>query len=139
MRKNIAAVIAAFLEGSPAVGDSRRTCWTDGEILYSYAMPIAWRKHPKYGCLAVVAYECAPTATTRGHVRAAESEVPGALRVWTSPKLDKLLRPWSQPDGFALAPAPSPAERRQRAAVVILESAAPKVPKLPRVSAAGSW
>lgn len=118
MRKNIRAVIQAFLAGRPAVGDSRRTCWTDGAILYSYAMPIGWREHPKYGCVAVVAYECAPTATTRSHVRALETEVPDALRIASGKPVTRLVRPWSS--GFALAPTPSPAERRQRAAAVLL-------------------
>ena len=121
MRKNIAAVIGAFLEGRPAVGDSRQTCWTDGEVLYSYAMPIAWRHHPQYACLAVVIYACAPTATTRRHVRAVEQFVPGALRVVARNYGERLLRPWQ---GDAIAPAPAPAERRQRAAAVFLANAA---------------
>lgn len=119
-RKNITAVIRAFLAGVPAVGDSRRTCWTDGEVLYSYAMPIAWRRDPRLRCFTLVAYECAPTATTRSHVRAVESECPGAIRVQRGAPLPKPIRPLSS--GFALAPTPPPTERRKRAAAIVLGS-----------------
>lgn len=42
MRKNIAKVIRAFLDKKEASGDSKRTCWTDGDAIYSYRLPIAW-------------------------------------------------------------------------------------------------
>ncbi len=63
MRKNMQTVIAAFdsytaTKDRPVYGDSKRTCWTDGETIYSYAMPIARRQGPR--CVVVVDRESAP-------------------------------------------------------------------------------
>lgn len=68
MRQNMQRVIEAFKAGTAAVGDSKRTCWTDGTTVYSYAMPIA--KRSANGSIAIVRYEDAPTNTTRSQVRA---------------------------------------------------------------------
>lgn len=71
MRRNISKVIEAFKAGKAATGDSKRTCWTDGETVYSYAMPIA--KRSANGSIAIINYSDAPTATTRSQVRALET------------------------------------------------------------------
>jgi len=68
MRKNMAKVIEAFKSGRAAIGDTKRTCSTDGNTIWSYAMPIAWRNPD--GTIGVVAYEKAPSQTTRTQVRA---------------------------------------------------------------------
>jgi len=68
MRKNIAKVIAAFERGVSCIGDSKRTCWTDGDTIYSYRMPIAQRM--KTGAIHVVTYDAAPTRTTKSQVHA---------------------------------------------------------------------
>lgn len=47
MRKNIAKVLQAFKAGIAGYGDSKRTCWTNGNILYSYALPIACWVNPE--------------------------------------------------------------------------------------------
>jgi len=69
MRANIEKVLHAFGAGSSAVGDSGRTCSTDGTTLYSYRMPIARRVG---GRIYIVPYHMAPSATTRSQVRAAQ-------------------------------------------------------------------
>jgi len=43
MRNNIKKVIAAFYLGNAAKGDSKGTCWTDGNAIYSYSTKIAER------------------------------------------------------------------------------------------------
>jgi len=43
MRKNMQTVINAFVKGEAKNGDSKRTCWTNGRIIYSYRTPIAFR------------------------------------------------------------------------------------------------
>ncbi len=68
MRSNIEKVLRAFEAGDSAVGDSKRTCSTDGRTLFSYAMPIARRVGRT---IYIVPYKMAPTATTRSQVRAA--------------------------------------------------------------------
>ncbi len=78
MRKNIETVIRAFLSGKPATGDSKRTCHTDGRILYSYAMPIASRGAE--GTI-VAAESLSPSRTTTGQIRAVRYMVPGAVVV----------------------------------------------------------
>lgn len=45
MRKNISKVIEAFRDRKSAIGDSKRSCHTDGETVYSYSTPIA-RRNP---------------------------------------------------------------------------------------------
>lgn len=68
MRKNIAKVLSAFIVGKKAQGDSKRSCWTDGETLYSYSTPIArWLGPPQ--SVAWVTSE-RMTATTNAQVRA---------------------------------------------------------------------
>jgi len=70
MRKNMQKVIAAFLSGKAASGDSKRTCSTDGSTIYSYAMPIAWKKSD--GTIETAPYKTAPSATTRSQIHACE-------------------------------------------------------------------
>lgn len=77
MRKNMAKVIAAFEQGLAASGDSKRTCYTDGDRVYSYAMLIAERTADG---IRIVEYASAPSATTRSQVRALEVSFPGATR-----------------------------------------------------------
>ncbi len=43
MRKNIEKVIAAFQAHKSAQGDSKRSCWTTGEEIYSYSTLIVRR------------------------------------------------------------------------------------------------
>ncbi len=43
MRKNIEKVIAAFKAHKQAQGDSKRSCWTTGEEIYSYSTLIVRR------------------------------------------------------------------------------------------------
>lgn len=82
MRKNIEKVINAFRAGKPAIGDSKRTCWTDGKTLFSYRMPIARHaKHANRGRIVLVRYSAAPTVTTRAQIRACEESFPNAVRV----------------------------------------------------------
>jgi hypothetical protein len=72
MRKNIEKVIKAFTSGVSAQGDSKRTCWTDGNSIYSYNMVIA-KKNPGFTShynVTVINPECAPSRTTRGQIRA---------------------------------------------------------------------
>jgi hypothetical protein len=69
MRKNIQKVLSAFNVRQSAAGDSKKTCWTDGTTLYSYAMPIAWWDAGK---VKVIAYTDAPSRTTKSQVRACQ-------------------------------------------------------------------
>lgn len=78
MRKNMQKVIDAFRNRVSTIGDSKRTCWTDGNEIYSYAMLIGFRGVA--GDMFVCDYECAPSATTRTHVRALEVAFPTATR-----------------------------------------------------------
>lgn len=73
MRKNAEKVIAAFNDGKPAKGDSKATIRTDGDTVWSYAMPIAGFMPD--GTLWILSYDKAPTATTRSQVRALETAV----------------------------------------------------------------
>ncbi len=43
MRKNVRKVIEAFKRGEAAIGDSKRTIWTDGTTIFSYSTAIAIR------------------------------------------------------------------------------------------------
>ncbi len=79
MRKNIEKVIAAFRRGESAIGDSKRTCHTDGRTVYSYDMPIAERRDNNV--VWVITLYSAPTATTRLQVRALEESFPYAPRI----------------------------------------------------------
>lgn len=71
MRANIRKVIEAFKARRRAVGDSKRTCSTDGHTVYSYAMPIAWRD-PVNGGVYVVPYDRGPSRTTKSQIRACQ-------------------------------------------------------------------
>lgn len=82
MRKNVCKVINALVDGKPAIGDSKRTCSTDGTTLYSYRMPVARIvkrarvKSPGIvvrGKVQIVERERAPSNTTRSHVDAARA------------------------------------------------------------------
>lgn len=66
MRKNIRTVLDAFIAGRKANGDSKRTCWTDVETVYSYALPIAGRKDGRLWILD----EAGRSMTTRSQIRA---------------------------------------------------------------------
>ena len=98
MSKNVAKVIKCFRNREACRGDSKGTCSTDGNVVWSYRMPIAWRvdrcidhtdceesEAVGRACAAqesvrVIAYNLAPTNTTRSQVRALEYEFPRALR-----------------------------------------------------------
>lgn len=67
-RKNIEKVIAAFLEGKEAVGDSKRTCCSDGNAIYSYSTCIA-AVEPH---IAIVFNKTKYSATTSQQQRAVE-------------------------------------------------------------------
>jgi len=73
MRKNIAAVIEAWLEGRP---HKEATCRTDGVTVWSYALPIA-RRNPS-GTLVVLDPEKAPSRTTKLQVRTILLFIPSA-------------------------------------------------------------
>ena len=78
MRKNISKVIEAFIIEASAKGDSAGTCSTDGQIVYSYNMPIARRT---VGFIEVVHYVEGPSRTTKSQIRALEITFPNAVRV----------------------------------------------------------
>jgi hypothetical protein len=87
MRQNIAKVIEAFLRGIPAKGDSKATCWTDGEIVYSYALPIARRVSRGYGKIPTIEIiDDHPTQTTRSQIDALRRTFPGADLVTEIPE-----------------------------------------------------
>ena len=71
MRKNAQKVIDAFKRYESAQGDSKRTIWTDGKAVYSYAMKIA--EHTDNNESVWIAhYSSAPSNTTRSHIRAVQ-------------------------------------------------------------------
>lgn len=76
MRKNIAKVLAAFDRGVAAKGDSKGTCSTDGQAIYSYSLRIAHRDDT--GRVHVISEAEARTRymgwsmTTRSQIRACE-------------------------------------------------------------------
>ena len=76
MRCNAKKVCDKFAAGKAGTGDSKRTIWTDGEKIYSYAMPIACRIYT--GGVAIVAYSDGPSRTTRSHIRAVQTAFPNA-------------------------------------------------------------
>jgi hypothetical protein len=67
-RKNMQRVLEAWEQGRGAVGDSKRTCWTDGETVWSYDMPIMQRLGD--GRVEVIARKQGPTNTTRSQIAA---------------------------------------------------------------------
>ena len=75
MRKNISKVLESFLKRVPVRGDSKGTCSTDGQAVFSYAMPIAQRMPS--GVYEVIRYDKAPSATTRSQVRAVQDTLGG--------------------------------------------------------------
>jgi hypothetical protein len=108
VRKNIGYVLDAFEQGKAAVGDSKRTCWTSGNVLYSYAMPIAWRHES--GAVTVVAYEAGPSRTTRSQIRACE------IFFLQSPLLQVARRSLAQRGETETIPAPPLVFAARRAA-----------------------
>ena len=70
MRANVKKVINAFQQGKAAIGDSKRTIWTDGQTVYSYALPIAWRRPARSGYRVVEVRESGPSNTTRSQIQA---------------------------------------------------------------------
>ncbi len=72
MRKNIQKVIDAYLNHKAAKGDSKETCSTDGERIFSYSTLIAERL--ENGFTKVVA-ENGFSRTTKMQIRAVESEL----------------------------------------------------------------
>lgn len=77
MRKNVEKVIRAFEYGTSAVGDSKKTVWTDGQKVYSYRMLIAYRND--VGTIYVCSYSSAPSNTTRSQVKALWDAFPDAI------------------------------------------------------------
>lgn len=75
MRKNIAKVIAAFQAHKSAQGDSKRSCWTTGEEIYSYSTLIARRLDS--GLIWV--HERNSTRTTNSQIDAITREFRGML------------------------------------------------------------
>jgi len=76
MRKNAEKVLKAFEKGEPC---HEKTISTNGQSLYSYNMLIAYHEQNEEKTIALVAYDRAPTATTRSHVRAAETHLRGRI------------------------------------------------------------
>ena len=74
-RKNVSAVINAFAARRP---HREATCSTDGDTVYSYALPIASRIH---GEVVVLDPKESPSATTSGQIRAVLAAFPGARKV----------------------------------------------------------
>lgn len=66
MRRNIEKTINAFLTGRP---HKERICSTDGQVLKSYLMPIAYRE-PKTNTVLLVEESFSPSQTTDAHIRA---------------------------------------------------------------------
>lgn len=69
MRKNMKKVLDAFRVSKPAKGDSRKTCWTDGTHVYSYAACIGTRNPDG---TVTVHYDTRRSVTTNSHIRALE-------------------------------------------------------------------
>lgn len=78
MRKNVAKVIEAFRNRREAIGDSKRTIWTDGHSVFSYKMVIAFYGKWEFQkpCVYVCHYDDAPSATTRTQIRALQVAFP---------------------------------------------------------------
>jgi hypothetical protein len=73
VRKNAEKVLVAFEKGESCNG---KTIQTDGESLFSYNMLIG--RHSE-GLVSLLDYGNAPSATTRSHVRAAETYFRGRI------------------------------------------------------------
>jgi len=77
MRANVKKTIQAFCRSERYIGgtnkDGRPTVWTDGDTIFSYAMPIATTIR---GCGAVllVNWDDAPTQTTKQHLSGVNQE-----------------------------------------------------------------
>ena len=63
MRKNVESVVKAFKAHQKF--QRERSISTDGNVIYSYAMPIAWRDEQGN---VVVTDESAPSRTTSCHI-----------------------------------------------------------------------
>ena len=68
MRKNIKKVIEAFELRRKAVGDSRKTCRTDGKNIYSYKLLIV--KRHQCGRISILPRSAGPSKTTRSQIDA---------------------------------------------------------------------
>jgi hypothetical protein len=82
MRQNIRKVLDAFAASKPAKGDSKATCWTDGDTIYSYALPIARRVPGRSGArerIEILAEYS--TMTTNSQISAIRSRYPDAAIV----------------------------------------------------------
>lgn len=109
-RKNITTIIEAFARGyKPSgrsdriYGDSRQTCSTDGETIYSYNEPIAVRVHD--GCGTVLVLETWSTNTTRAQINACKLLLPRyGFRVIVVPRLPRL---GSDSGAIVVVPTPS--------------------------------
>ncbi len=77
MRKNIAKVISAFKAGKTIKGDSKGTCRTDGNSIYSYSMLIAKKFLGNNGkpLYMVIAREYGPSITTKMQIDACMNEL----------------------------------------------------------------
>jgi hypothetical protein len=71
MRKNIKAVIAAFINGESL---DKGTCSTDGKTIWSYQMEIAHKMSD--GAVVVLPRERGPSVTTRSQIDAVKSTFP---------------------------------------------------------------
>lgn len=87
MRANIQKVFEAWEQGTPATGDSKRTCYTDGESIYSYKMRIAYREGD--GRCFRATYQSGPSRTTRSQIKALEVLIPYALEFVGSPTIGR--------------------------------------------------
>jgi hypothetical protein len=72
MRTNITKVLKAWLAGKPAKGDSKNTCSTDGRVVFSYRMAIAW--WDASGAV-IVPYNAGPSRTTKSQIQACYARV----------------------------------------------------------------
>lgn len=114
MRKNMRRVINAFLKREEAVGDPKKTCSTNGRVIWSYVMPIA--RHGDDGVVYLLEYNEAPTNTTRRQVQecliamSPTREIIRRCRIDTGP----MDEPPKLSDKGRLAPLLLPGERRDR-------------------------
>lgn len=74
-RKNVTAVIDAFRDGR---AKREATCHTDGDVVWSYGLPIAARIH---GEVVVLDPTESPSRTTTSQIRAVLAELPNAQTV----------------------------------------------------------
>lgn len=114
MRKNMRKVIEAFLKREAAIGDSKKTCSTNGNVIWSYVMPIA--RHGDDGVVYLLEYNEAPSVTTRRQVQecliamSPTREIIRRCRIDTGPKDE----PPTLSENGRLAPLLQPGEVRKR-------------------------